>query len=58
MVWICPKCGNKNWDELNRCILCHLGKLDDETYSKRVYMDREKPIYGSIMAVDPIDWTA
>ena len=51
MVWICPKCGNKNWDELNRCILCHLGKLDDETYSKRVYMDREKPIYGSIMII-------
>ena len=51
MVWICPKCGNKNKDELNRCILCHFGKLDDLPYQKRVYMDRVKPTYGSIKII-------
>jgi ribosomal protein L40E len=36
MGWICPKCGNKNKDELDKCNLCHLGKLDDKTYQKRI----------------------
>ena len=43
MGWICPKCGNRNKDELDKCNLCHLGKLGEETYQKRAYMYRLEP---------------
>ena len=26
MTWICPKCGNENKDEFDRCICCYLDK--------------------------------
>jgi hypothetical protein len=43
MTWICPKCGNKNKDKLEYCPLCHLGRLYDGTYQKRIYMYRSEP---------------